>query len=381
LAIDGARCALLSMLLVMVAADPGAVAAQQFAVVPSFEITEFHDDNVFYRPEAESDTATRFSPRVEVRDQSERAIFSARYALDADRFAHHAELSTPLARQEGSVAAQYLASRRLSFRGVGTYLESQTPADFNQETGLAPGRLRAERANLQPAATYQVDVRTDATVGYTLNRDVLAGGATLLSQTATSTLQHQRSNRDVVGVGYTYQRYGFELSGSAAVRQSQTVAVEWRHDVGRLTSVAVRVGPRVTDGALSPEIAASIRRRLRAGEASVAYLRTRTTVIGLTGVVDTQGLAATLAGEPLRGVTISARPGLSYTRQLHLSSVVYRLALSCARPVTRRLAFEADYDFNLQHGNIYSAQALETIERNLALVRLVVAAARPDVNR
>src|SRR3954470_17212784 len=136
LAVDGARCFLSSMLSVaLVSAAPG-VAAQQLAVVPSFEITELYDDNVFYRPAAESDSTTRFSPRVDARHRSARAILAARYARDADRFAAHPELSTPRAREEAGFDARYLASRRLSFSGVGSYLASQTPADLNLETGL-----------------------------------------------------------------------------------------------------------------------------------------------------------------------------------------------------------------------------------------------------
>ena len=77
---------------------------------------------------------------------------------------------------------------------------------------------------LQPSATYQIAAGTETTVGYVLTRDALDGGATLVSQTATSTLQHRRSDRDVLGLGYTYQRYGFGLFGSAEVRPSQTVS-------------------------------------------------------------------------------------------------------------------------------------------------------------
>src|SRR4051794_30992038 len=163
------------MLLVVLVSPARGVDAQRLEVVPSLEITERYDDNVFYRPAAESDSTTRFSPRVDVRHGSERAILAARYALDADRFAAHPELSTPRAREEAGFDARYLASRRLSLSGVASYVASRTPADLNRETGLAPGRVRAERAVLQPSATYQVAARTETTVGYALTRDALAG--------------------------------------------------------------------------------------------------------------------------------------------------------------------------------------------------------------
>ena len=351
--------------------------AQSLSLVPSFGTTEVYDDNVFYRVEGEADTITRFTPGIDARYLSERLAVSGHYVLDADRFAAHPQLTTVHGRQDGGFDAKYQSSRRLSFGGAAGFIESQTPADLNQATGLAPGRVRARRLTIQPSATYQLDPNTEAKAGYTMTRDQLAGGVSLLSQSATSTLDHRLSDRNDVRLEHVYQRYLFDVLDVAATRTSQTLTVEWTHAIDRLTSLSFRAGPRVTDGAASPEIAASVRRHLRAGDASLAYLHTQTTLIGLAGTAETHSVTATFTADPHRRLMVHAGPSVLYTRQANLSSMVYRLSLSCARPIASRLSVEAAYDVNLQRGNVYTGRSIDTIERNVALLKLVVGDTTP----
>ena len=347
--------------------------AQNLTVAPSFGTTELYDSNVFYKVDGGGDTITRFTPGVDARYGSERLVMSGHYVLDADRFAAHPELNTVHGRQDGGFDAFYQSSRRLSLGGMAAFIESRTPADLNQATGLTPGRVLAQRVTLQPSATYQLDANTDTQASYTLTSDRLAGGVSLLSQSATTTLDHRLSDRNDVRVEHVYERYLFDVRDVAAARTSQTLTIEWTHAIDRATSVTLRSGPRVTDGAVSPEIAASIRRRVRAGEASLAYQHTQATVIGLAGTVETHSVTAAFTANPHRRFELHAAPAVLYTRQGDLASMVYRLSLSCARPIASRLSIEAAYDANLQRGNVYSGQSIATIDRNVALLKLVVA--------
>jgi len=373
----GLRVIRRAVIVLLQMAAPIAASAQTFTLVPSFGTTEVYDDNVFYRTDAEADTITRFTPGVDTRYASERLIVSGHYVLDADRFAAHPELTTAHGRQDGGIDATYQASRRLSFIGAAGYIESQTPADLNQATGLAPGRVRAQRLTIQPSTVYQLDPNTDAKAGYTLTRDRLAGGVGLVSQSATSTLDHRLSDRNDVRLEHVYQHYMFDVLGVAATRTSQTLTVEWTHALDRATSLSLRAGPRATDGAASAEIAASVRRHVRAGDASLAYLHTQTTLIGLAGTAETDSVTAAFTSDPHRRLVVHAGPSVSYTRQADLASMVYRLSLSCARPIARNLSVEAAYDVNLQRGNVYTGRGVDAIERNVALIKLVVAQTAP----
>src|SRR5439155_21419401 len=76
------------------AATAAAADAQGLSIVPSFAITRIYDDNVFYRPSGESDLTTRFSPRIDMTYGTDRLSWSTRYAIDADQFDRHPQLST-----------------------------------------------------------------------------------------------------------------------------------------------------------------------------------------------------------------------------------------------------------------------------------------------
>ena len=164
------RAAIVALLLLTAATG---ARAQSLSLAPSFAMTEVYDDNVFYRVDGDGDTITRFTPGVDARYLSERLGLSAHYVLDADRFAAHPQLTTIRGRQDGGVDAKYQSTRRLSFSGAAGFIESQTPADLNQATGLAPGRVRARRLTIQPAATYQLDPNTEAKAAYTMTSDRL----------------------------------------------------------------------------------------------------------------------------------------------------------------------------------------------------------------
>jgi hypothetical protein len=343
------------------------VRAQTVSVVPSFGISQVYDDNLFYRPVGEADTTTRFSPRIDMVHASERLTASGRYALDADRFANHPELTTMHARQDAGVDAEYRSSPRLSVSVSAAFAETQTAAELNSATALTPGRVRAQRLTLHGATEYHVGPSTEVTGGFEVAGDRLIGGVGLVTERASSTIDHHASARTDVRVESSYERYLFEGVGS---KTSLALTAEWTRELTRGTSLALRLGPRATDGALSPEIGASLHRQLHAGEASFSYAHTQTTLVGLAGTADVHSVTAAY-GIDRRRLKLRATPGLLRTTQATQSAVVYRMSVSCVRPVSQRLAIEAAYDLNVQRGNIYIGRT-ERIDRNLVMVKLAV---------
>jgi Putative beta-barrel porin 2 len=356
-------------LCLIVIVDVAPAAAQQVIVTPSIGVTQFYDDNVFYRPDGQSDVTTRVSPRVEIVDESSRATWSARYALDADRFNRHPELSTAHARQNASLDGRYNLSRRLVVNGDASFIESQTPVDLSEQTSVTPGRLHAERLSVRSATTYDLEPRTQVTFTYDASSDRLAGGIAILSQTVASGIDRHVSQRSTVRLEYAHQHYAF---GTAGVSVSQVVTATWSRDVAPGASVSLRAGPRVTGGQVSPEIAASVRYRLSGTDAALTYTHTTTTLLGLTGVADTHLWTAGFSAEPTRGMRWRAAPSVLHTTQAGLASVVYRVSAGWTCPIGRHFAIDASYDASRQHGNIYSAAAIQTIARNRVLLMLSV---------
>jgi hypothetical protein len=359
-----------AVLLWLVAAGAIPMRAQGLSFVPSFRMSAVYDDNLYHRPVGEGDMTVRFSPRLDAVYTSQRLALSSRYTLDADRFARHPELTTARGRQEGSLDARYHASRRLVIAAAAAFTESQTAADLNDVTALTPGRARAQRVTLHPSATYSLGPRADASFGYTVTSEALRGGVSLTTQSATSALEHRLSARDSLRFAYLDQHF---LFAGVQANTSRALTAEWTREVDRGTNLTLRAGPRLTGGVLTPEIAASVGHRLRAGDIAVSYLQTQTTLIGLAGTAATRGVTATAGAELRPRLTLRAGSGLLRTRQRDLSSLVYRVSASCAWILSRRLAVEAGYDTDLQHGNLYTAQATQNIRRNLATVKLIVA--------
>ena len=347
--------------------------AQSFSMTPSLGISQMYDDNLFYRPAGEADTITRVSSGLDTRYGSPLHTFSAHYALDADWFSHHSELTTAHARQDAGFEELYHATRRLSFHGAATFAETATPAELNVATALAPGRARAQRLTLQPSATYEFGPLTNATIGYSAAHDRMLG-VSLLTQTATVVIDHHASARDGVRWEYGYQTYLFD---AIERKTSQALTAEWTRDLTRVTSLSLRGGPRLTDGTLSPDTAVSLRHKMRIGDATLAYAHTQTTLIGLVGIADSHSVTARVSGKLRSGLQLHVEPGLLRTTQTNLGSTVYRVSLGSMQPVGRRFAIQASYDLNLQRGNIYAAQTVESIRRNVIMLKLVATATEP----
>jgi hypothetical protein len=361
------------VVVVPVLAAPVMTRAQGFSVSPAFGISQMYDDNLFSTPAAEGDTITRVSSRVDARYRTEAQTLSVRYALDADWFAHHPDLTTAHARQDAGFEQQYQATGRLSFNGAAAFTETETPAELNLATALAPGRARARRLTLQPSASYEISPSTNATIGYVVAHDAMLD-VRLLTQTATVAVEHHRSARDGVRWEYSYQSYLFDAIERTT---SQVLTATWTRDLTPATSLSLRGGPRLTDRTLSADAGVSFHHKMRIGDATLAYAHTQATLVGLLGIVDTHSVTARLGGELRSGLQLRLEPGLLHTTQTNLASTVSRVSIGGLQPIGRRLAIEVSYDLNLQQGNIYAAQGVASIGRHVVALKLVAAATEP----
>ena len=343
--------------------------AQAVSLKPSFGTSVVFDDNLYHQPVGEGDVIVRFSPRLDAVRQSERLALSSRYALDAERFDRHPELTTARGRQEASFDAGYRASRRLSLAGAAAFAETQSPADLNEVTALTPGRVRARRLTLHPSATYAAGPRATASLGYVVTSETLHGGVGLTTESATVALEHRVSDRQSFRIEYLDQHFQFTGAGAPA---SRALTGEWTRDVARGTALTLRAGPRLTSGVPAPEIAASARHLLRAGAVAVSYLETQTTLIGLAGLARARSVTATAEGDLRPGLRLRGGSGLLQARQAGLSSIAYRISAFCAWRPAGRMEIEAGYDTEIQRGNLYTAQAAQTIQRHVATVTFVV---------
>ncbi len=368
----GLELVLLGTLLVPI----GARAQSGFYITPSVSLAEVYDDNLFFTASRrQSDVITRLSPDIQAGYRSPTLELLGRYTFDAEAFAEHPELSTAQARQQASLDVRYLPTPLLTLSLDGGYQTTQTPAELNVQTGLQAARASAERVVATPSVAYRLDPVTTGAADYTFTRDTQSGGTTVDTHVANLGLDRRLTEWDTAAVGYTLRQ--FEFSGSAfgggGTTTAHLVTVGWTRQLTPLTRVALRGGPRLSEGSAAAEASASIRHLLRRGEVSLAYERTQATVIGQPGVVESDSFTAALVYQPLASLRLRAAPSFILSAGPAGQAKVYRATLDATYQITRSISLTGSYEFTRQEGTVGSVgRRNDEILHNVFLVRLTV---------
>ena len=350
---------------------PTAAPAQTgYYLTPSLSVAEVYDDNVFFTPSPRTqDFFTRTSPGLKAGYQSAPLTVEGSYTFDSEIYKQHKELTTPLVRQRGSIELKATPDQVLTLSVPVSFFQTRTPTELNLQTGLAVGRVRAERYTTNPAFTYRYNPLTTAKGDYTYSKDLLAGGITIDSHIVNLTLDSRLSPRDTVGPGYIGRR--FEFSGFPAVT-SHAFTLGWSHDLTPLTTFTLRGGPRLTEGTVDrlPEASASISHKLKRGQLSLSYVSTLTPVFGLTTALTAQSITAAATTELLPKLQLSAAPAF-YKISEPFKATVYAMNLEASYQLTKTLALQASYLFYIQQGSSSGQRAVEILH-NVFLIRLTV---------
>lgn len=349
---------------------PGVARGQAgFYVTPSLGVGQVYDDNLFSTSsDRKRDFISRFSPGMEAGYRSAPLTLLGRYSFDAEVYAEHPELNDPQVRQEAGLEFRYLPTRVLTLGLNGSYLRTLTPSELNVTTGIVAGRVRAQRISTTPSGTVRFDPLTTGTVDYTFVHDDVSGGSTTDTHTANVGVDRRITAQDTGSLGYNFRQFDFD-GGTTA---SHAFILGWTRDLTPQTSIALRAGPRFSEGSVDPEVSATIRHRLREGDLSFAYARTQTTAIGLAGSVNTESFTAAARYRPLRFLEVSLTPGFfRSTRTAELRA--YRVSLDASYRITEWLSLVGSYVFGLQRGRLDAGPPAGEVHRNVVFLRLVAA--------
>lgn len=350
----------------------GELSAQSsFTVKPSVTLAVVSDSNLFAQPaDPRSDVVSRMSPAIDAGYRSKRFTLFGAATIDAERFAAHTSLTTPLARSHTALDVRYQPARRLTIDADASFSTTQTPGELNLVSEVALTRAPARRLAVGPALTFQRDAVTKVSLAYAMTEDRLAGAEPTIAHTATAAGERRWSRRDSARLEYVLREFDF---GLASPTRSHTVTVGWTRDLTRDASVSLGAGPRVGDGAIVPELSASLAYRATAVDLSLAYARAQTTLIGLAGAADTHSLSATAAYGRRESLRMRLAPGIMQTARAGLQARVYRLSLGASRNVGDALSLDAAYDLTRQRGDVYAARPNEIIIRHVVVVSLAAA--------
>jgi hypothetical protein len=333
---------------------PAVIAQELVRVRPLLTVTETYDSNISsssLRPFG--DFVTRVSPGIEAEYTSPLTKMQARYTTDLERYAREPSLSSSGGRHAALVDLRYTKSRRGSLGVEATYTQTNTPSDLTTVTGLILERAAAERIEVRPSLVRELDPLTSATIEYAFSADRLAGGTGTRAHRAAVNLDRQISRRDRLAIDYEVRQWTFQPGGRPT---SQLLRVGWSRPVTRLLAVELQGGPIVTDGRASSDLAATIRHATRPADLALSYARTQTTIVGLSGVADTQSLTASGSIKLRPGLQLRVSPGVSRTLHDDGRTDAWHLGFEAERRVGH-VALRMSYDASAQRGRLLAVSA------------------------
>jgi hypothetical protein len=371
----GAYLSLSAALGVVTAQTGTATAQQRFKLSGSASLTESYDDNVFAVPEdRRSDMVSSLTPSLGVSYLSPRLALRARYARGAEKFSRNSELTTLRARQDAILDVDWSPGARWEATGSASYADTYSPGEFTVLAGLDLVGLELRRTPARRVATTasisrRLGMRTRAVIEHDFTRDEIVGGLSIATQVAGLRLERQVGPVDTLRLAYGARQFTAAGDGST----SQALTLNWVREVTPEAHLELKAGPRLSNGTVGPELAATLRYRLRGGEAALSYVQTESAVIGRPTPVTAEGLSATLSRSLGRTFTLTAGPSVFQARGKGLEVTVYGTNLDLAWHVRRHLSLGASHQLNLQYGQLDGRQRGEIVH-NTVLLRLVAGA-------
>jgi hypothetical protein len=372
-AYDATRC--LAILAGLALPGAGDAAAADRYLRGTVSVTGLEDDNIFFTSgQGEGDRIARLTPEIEAGCDSARLSVLGRYTLDAERFAEHPELDTSRARQNATLELWTEPSRALTLGLRGEYVTTLAPGELNALTGLAAGRVRGTRLTLGPSLERRFGPLTVGTAAWTETRDDLAGGVAAATRTVALGAQRRASPRDTLRWDYTYGRFDFE---GAVPTTAHTLTLGWDRRITERTDLALRGGPRLSEGTVDPEVSIGIHHGSRRATLSLTYGRSLATVLGQSGTVITESLVPAVTFRPARFLDLSAAPGWYNVRGTEGGDVtrVRVASFEATGHLGPRFSLVGTYQRTLQEGILGvaagGAAGGDEIARHTFLLRLV----------
>lgn len=357
-------------------------------VIPSLSVSEEFDDNVFGRARGrESDFITRISPSITAGYQSIPLTALVSYALGAEVFADHSELSGVNQHRVG-LDLRYLPEPRLTLTlgaaynrtestttllGAPTAPEAPAPGPPPPEAppaeapppeappappvpGVEIGRRVTQQVSVSPAVSYRLDPLTTVSGRYAFSRSDVEDGPVDNQHTLGLSVSRQLTRLDRASASYTFRLFdpGGEGDAGRKTQSSHALTLGYGRQLTERLDASVEAGPRITDeGDVDAEARASLSYRFRTAAVSLTYVRTQGIVTGRAGAQTTDTLAASAVWTPLRELSLALTPSVQLIsaedgRAGSRDTVVYTVAAGAAYRLTEWLVASLRYAFSLQ---------------------------------
>jgi len=297
-----------------------AQAAAGWYLIPSFNLTEQFDDNIFgTSSNRQSDFISRFSPGLQGGYRAEPFTLFLLGELTAEVFAKNPDLNSATSGKRAALTAQYLPNRLLVLGFDLGYVETEsvttlnpllsgpgglstpggvtltpsipspttpgpttptpapgTPGPTTPPAGAAPtvvnpivnttefGRQKATLLYVAPSVRYTLSPLTILTAGYSFTRATLENSPTNEDHSISASVSHQITPRDTGTVRYTldiFRTTGTDASGLSTndgTQISNALTLGWSRQLTQSLGISLAAGPRFSDGSVSPEVEAQL---------------------------------------------------------------------------------------------------------------------------
>jgi len=327
-------------------------AGHRFLFEPSLQVNEVDDDNLnFSIDEPLRDRIHRVTPGLELGFDSPRWRLLGSYSLDSEHYVKYSRLDSDRARERAAIGVEYRVAPRLTLFMNSAYLNTNTLADLNVDTGLSASRVRGRRLSLAPSAAFLVSPRVKATAGASSTATNVVNGMGTRTQAQTLGLERRSTLRDRLSIDYEHSHVVFTGVSSQMI-DTHTMLAGWTHDFAQHDRLILQAGPRITNHAPSVDLSASVTHAYRFSSVGLSFVRTQMTVVGYAGAVDTQSLQAHFTLTPTRRLSAYIAPALVRNTQRQLEATVARAAIGARCAITSLTDFEVSYNHDHQTGTL-----------------------------
>jgi hypothetical protein len=194
---------------------------------------------------------------------------------------------------------------------------------------------------------YEVNPVMKVSADYTFHRDWLEGGSTTTTQTPRVGVSFHPEARTTYRSDYSFSYLTF---GNGTEIFSVAMTGGFVRTITPTLVLEIDAGPRLSSGALRPEFAAQLKRRLRRGEIAIAAFATEDTVYGQVGTVQVRRLTGTWTHTPVRAVSFRVTPAA--VESLYASSpvTVYEVDGDVTIRANSKVSFVIDGHYGRQNG-------------------------------
>lgn len=326
--------------------------AEGFYVTPSLSIGQLYDDNLFFSPtDRKGDFFTRVSPGLQAGYQSTPLTLLGGYTFDSEFYSKQKDLNTLQMRQNALVELKAMPTELLTVSAKGTWSKTRAPWELNTLTGAAIRRVIAERLAFEPSIAYRFDPLTKGTGDYAFSEDRIRDGISIDSHIFRLDLDRLITRNDSLGTGYIGRQFDF---GGFKTSTSHAPVLSWKHRLTPTTEIALRAGPRFTQGSLDdrPEALAWIQHLVPRRSVSLVYSSAQTTIIGTPERVNNESLGVSATYEVLPYLLVTIAPSVVKVTAETFKTTMYFSNVELSYQLTKSLALKGSHQFSLMRGNL-----------------------------